>query len=926
MLCKDGWAESSVNSFYQQQITQQVKAQFPNLPEQQLQTRVKEQYADLREQQGDLIEQQIAQTSEQFKQQLKNEQGETYLLAIDPWFYLQEAENIVDNGHTGTTFKDGESWDGHRFAPIGSPAQHNWHSNMMIIVWKVLNFFDRNITLMGGAFWVPLIIASLATVPAFFIARRRAGNLGGFIAASIVAVHTAFLSRTPAGFSDTDAYNVFFPLLITWLFLEAFQAKEQWKKLTYAASAGLALGIYSKIWVGYWYILDILLAVIIGYIVFMTVRHLYQNYQLQQKNKKTIAWVQSEAWATIKHTLLLGVVFYAATGVVVSLLHSFSTFLNAPLGFLRFAALKNAVNPSLWPNVLTTVAELNEVNFAGVVGSMGGKFLYWLALMGVALSIIPKKLKGRHMLYVGIATFMTIILINNTVLNFSAITYLVILMIPLTIGLLMILGDKSEVDIKYALLLLIWFVAAMYTTTKGVRFTLVLVPALAIAIGTFVGLAHMHLSRILSKELEISKKIVVPVLAAVACLILLGPITSAHAVALNEIPSMNDGWYQSLEKIRDESQPDAIITSWWDFGHWFKAIAERPVTFDGGSQNTPMAHWVGKLLLTTDEDESIGILRMLNCGSYTGFDTLNKYINETITSKKLMDDIVLLDNDAAAARLAEAGLTEEQVDEILALTHCTPPEAFLITSQDMVGKAGVWGHFGSWDFEAAYIYNNLKDLTQEEAVEEMMTRFGYDETRATQLYTAVRGLTSERAVNSWISPWPSYTSGWIACNEQIAAVNTSALGLDSDEELENRTIAACSTNLRISSSTQGDVVIENILIDVENPEVTRFRYGIYSGGVRLQTTDEGKPKVLHFAHEDAEDGLEQFSFEEPTSGLGLLYDETNKRVMLMDPLHAGSVFTQLFFLDGKYNDQFEKFSDRTTFNGQRIIVWKVVQE
>ena len=82
---------------------------------------------------------------------------------------------------------------------------------------------------------------------------------------------------------------------------------------------------------------------------------------------------------------------------------------------------------------------------------------------------------------------------------------------------------------------------------------------------------------------------------------------------------MTDGWYNSLTKIKEESQEDAIINSWWDFGHQFITVSKRGATFDGGSQNRPMAHWIGNALLTSDEKTTVGILRMLDCDSNGAF-------------------------------------------------------------------------------------------------------------------------------------------------------------------------------------------------------------------------------------------------------------------------------------------------------------------
>jgi asparagine N-glycosylation enzyme membrane subunit Stt3 len=67
----------------------------------------------------------------------------------------------------------------------------------------------------------------------------------------------------------------------------------------------------------------------------------------------------------------------------------------------------------------------------------------------------------------------------------------------------------------------------------------------------------------------------------------------------------------SLQWIGNNTSNNTVITSWWDFGHLFTYEANRPVTFDGSSQNSPRAYWVGKALLTSNETLSVGILRML---------------------------------------------------------------------------------------------------------------------------------------------------------------------------------------------------------------------------------------------------------------------------------------------------------------------------
>src|SRR3989442_16013678 len=78
---------------------------------------------------------------------------------------------------------------------------------------------------------------------------------------------------------------------------------------------------------------------------------------------------------------------------------------------------------------------------------------------------------------------------------------------------------------------------------------------------------------------------------------------------------MNDAWWTTLESIRDDTPPDAIVNTWWDYGYWVKYVADRRVSADGGSLRTHIPHWVGRALLAADEGESVGLLRMLDCGS-----------------------------------------------------------------------------------------------------------------------------------------------------------------------------------------------------------------------------------------------------------------------------------------------------------------------
>ncbi|MFW9877998.1 MAG: hypothetical protein ACFFG0_33360, partial [Candidatus Thorarchaeota archaeon] len=307
-----------------------------------------------------------------------------------------------------------------------------------------------------------------------------------------------------------------------------------------------------------------------------------------------------------------------------------------------------------------------------------------------------------------------------------------------------------------------------------------------------------------------------------------------------------------------------IITSWWDFGHWFKAIADRAVTFDGGSQNRPQAHWVGKLLLTNNEEESVAILRMLDCGGNDAYDLLLEETNDPLETKKIIDEVIMEDKDTARNTLLSY---TENPDKILEKTHCNPPDSYLITSEDMVGKGGVWAHFGSWSFNNSFAYNTVKSNSKNGAIEVLKEKLGYSEEEATKIYDELKGL-NERQANQWIAPYPSY-SGVGNCQTQ------------------NNTVY-CSNGA---------------IIDLTNKEA-------------MIRTNQGEAKIKNFRIDN------EIFTDEGDEGISILYISDKSISVLMDPKLLDSLFTELFYLEGKYVENFELFDYQRGIDGFEIYVWK----
>jgi dolichyl-diphosphooligosaccharide--protein glycosyltransferase len=895
----DEWADNSVRTLVQSDINAWVSQSYPNLPERNRNDLVSKEYsAAMRsgvyqfktgQYAGQLINinDQKRQFSESFKTFYKFDEGadkgKPYMPDIDPYYWYRYASNIIERGHPGDEVRNDEPWDNHQLAPNGRPvARTDWfHPYFLAYFYQVTHPFT-GASLLRTMMYYPIIISALTVIIIFFIARRAAGNIGGVFAASMAAVSQAFASRTLFGHADSDAWVIFFPVVIAWLFIEAFESKKLKKQIVLSALSGFFVGVYSFSWGGWWYIFDFVLATIAIYAAYYFIIHYREIRNFKQIKK-----------SALKDTAIIALSFLIFSGIFVTMFNDFNTFVTAPVAFLGFARFKDPVLPTLWPNVLTTVAELNEGTIDQIIANIGGTFLAWTALMGIILTMFRKTVRDLAFV-LGSGAWWVIVV--GSLRNIKPIIFLMLLATPVAIRILLALWEKDrKIDLKYAVLLTLWFIGAMYAGTKGIRFTLVLIPAFSTGFGVAIGVVFNYLLKALSKEFQINKIIIGMVLLLLLSMPFFAPRNVAAEtlfIAKHDVPIINDAWYNALASIKNDSKPNAIISSWWDFGHHFKALADRPVTFDGTTQDMPQAHWIGKVLLTNDEDQAAGIMRMLDCSGNNAFNEFYKANNDTHRSINIIYDIIMLEKqEAKAALTSKYGLSSEQAEKVLSYTHCEPPEAYFIASQDMINKAGVWSHFGSWDFEKAAIVHDVKraGMNVNDGVKYMQQKFNYTEEKARNTYYELQTLTTNAAENQWVAPWLGYQSGAIDCRVE-----------------ENRIV--CPQNI----NAQGRNVLIHIIIDLADMR-----------NVTIPETSNMKPNSLIYA---TQTGIKEEVFENRTTGFSVILVPQGRNSyysVLAGPEIASSMFTRMFFFEGHGLRHFTLLTHQRSITQQNIYVYKI---
>lgn len=827
----DIWAQQAVENFVKNNLQGQIEREYPYLPDANKQAIVEEKYRETIRENEKEYQEQIEQASSYFKSRLQDESGHTYLAELDPYFWLRYANNIVDHGHMGDIIKGGtppeehigEPWDTHMNAPKGREMMHDYfHPYLEAYMIMSVSFFAPQLKPEHIVFYLPVILSALAVIPAFFIAKKASGNFGGFIAAIIVAIHQSFLSRTFAGFSDTDPYNVVFPLFIAWAILEALEQTERKRSLLYAALGGILTGIYSIAWTGWWYIFDFTVITLAAVVAIECGRAWWKNSPILsfKPNHKT--------------TRVIGVstAYILVTTIAVIQLVGLPDYMASVFGPLTFITFKQVGVQSVWPNVYTTVSEQMGTTIEYIVTQLGGSLIFGISILGVAATLVKK-------------------------------------------------DEEEERHYTLAILLAIWFAGTIYAALKGARFSLLVIPAFSIAFGVCFGVIHRTVHRWMSKEFAIPTFYSGGVLALMLLLVVgfspLPPFCThglcgqSWEVAINAIPSINDAWVSALTKIKEKSEPNAIINSWWDFGHWFKFFGDRATTFDGTSQNTPMAHWIGKALLTDNEEESVGILRMLDCGSNDAFVTLDKDLNNPAHTIDVLNKIQRQGKESARATLQVEGLKQEAVESVLNKTHCDPPQNYFITSDDMVLKSNVWGHFGAWNFWKAAMYNAVIGKEVKEGTSILTQKFNVSEAQAEKLYYEI----ATQDANEWIAPWPRFTTEISSCTTR-------------------NTTVVCQNGLTV------DLTTFNATFGNRNP------YSL------VYATLEGvKEKVFPSAALPDQ------------SAILIPGNKGEFGSITANPEMARSMFVKLYFFRGHGQRHFELFEEQREFSGVHLFVWNV---
>lgn len=593
----------------------------------------------------------------------QDDNGLPYFYELDSYYNYRLTKNLIDHGYIGDALIDGKQWDSRSYYPPGVPMDYPpLLPYLGALFYKIVNIFG-NISLIVTSFWLPAIIGSLAGVVAYLFMRRFTNEYGAFSAGILITLAPYYFIRTVPGWYDTDMFNIIFPLLVVWFFMEALGSNNIKNKMGFTTLAAFSMFLFALAWNGWQYLFYVLVIYSLFYFIWCSIKG--------REVKKAFYVLMS--FITLTITLVF---IFSGYLSIINLIFS-------PLELLT--VLGNPWVP--YPNIYVMVLELSKPSFEQVISGVGISFFIGiLGFICLYRILINEKLKNIFLKKISwfLYSFLILWTITGIALILNGGRFIIMLIPPLVISSGFFMGlvtDYLNLDNKQNIL---------YKFSK----------------------------------FSIPKKSISYLLSVLLVFIILFPaLINAYSSNSVLIPIVNDDLNSASIWINNSSNisNDTVIITGWTWGHFYTAQADRPVIFDGRlgyvetlpkrnfddsyvyGKNSPSAsreYWIDKAFSTNNETLSIGIFRMLATSGDYGYLTLDGYTKNTTKSIEILNSILGVDKQTALKILKNNyGFNDFQAQNVLNFSHPTNPrQIILVTNNGMITK-GYWiFHFGSWDF------------------------------------------------------------------------------------------------------------------------------------------------------------------------------------------------------------------------------------
>jgi dolichyl-diphosphooligosaccharide--protein glycosyltransferase len=528
-----------------------------------------------------------------------------YLNEFDPYFDYRATKFIVDNGLDAYwQWHDTMSW-----YPEGRDVPGTSQTVLHITAAYLYQAFGGGISLLDFTIAFPAVMGALTVIAVFALVRVLGGTAAGMFSALLMAFSPAIIQRGNLGWFKSEPLGLFFGILAMYLFISAIKHKEIKYAIAKAVAGGLILGLANGAWGGIQYFsipislffialpffrkdLTIPMYVAIAFTIFTLIT-------AAAFPRPGISFVLGlPGLAMIAGTIFLAIAFFVkkiskpmvqTRNVALMLI----AFVAVGIGFIlagpyvspSFRYL-NAINPfigsidplveSVAEHFTPTVADyFTDFSVLLMFAGLGG----WLAFRRRNDTAIFALLIGITGVYVS-ATFARLLVFAS-------------------VGIIVLAGlGLYEVTRS----IMAYREATTTPATTGPRITA----------ATREERRKLEFAR---RSHSTSGQIVKISYVIVMIMMLSIPMfypTNANWVSSADVPAaianggtgyriQSEDWTDAMDWLSKNTEPNAVIASWWDYGYWITTLGNRTSLADNATLNHTRIQTIGKMFISDEE-------------------------------------------------------------------------------------------------------------------------------------------------------------------------------------------------------------------------------------------------------------------------------------------------------------------------------------
>jgi len=594
-----------------------------------------------------------------------------YLNEFDPYYHYRQTKYILEHGLLGE--KGWSSWHDYlSWYPWGNEIRRHSYPGLPILaaaIYTILNVLNVPLSigptldpLQSDPVYVfcvifPVVMGSITCIVMYLLGRDLGGETVGMLAGLFLALDSSYIGRTCLGFFDDEAVGILSVLLFIFFFNRSIGEKSSSSSLKktllsaktlWSIAAGFTLGYLSATWgaARYVFAMTALFAFIL-LIIGRSSTRLFLSYIITFFIAISIASCIPRLGSRFPLDYL-GTKFNFEYGT----LPVYAVFFLLLFSEIRRRAKTRAKKIYFSSAVLVILAAIFLILWwSGKISPLGAKFM----------SVLNPSVRFEHPLVESVAEHRPSAW-GTFYYNFGVGLFF------FPVGLYF----AALMATNLSIFAIIYGLSSAYSASAMIRLNILMSPpvslffALAVArlLSPFISSLkepekplrrRSRLRRFFGKETAVGILTLMFILLTFAYVIgtdfaappaeRRGPRLYVQAYSPTTISSaslsakplgITRDWLDALTWIRLNTPPSpsrlgesgTVVASWWDYGYWITAIANRSSLADNGTWNSTQIKQIG-LMFMSNEDEAIKILRRFNVTHvvvFTTFDTQGRLV------------------------------------------------------------------------------------------------------------------------------------------------------------------------------------------------------------------------------------------------------------------------------------------------------------